>query len=59
MNIEEESIGAASVRQEICLDISIPESVTVWCRAKAEFLREIGEALRDIRYDKTVVMEPL
>ena len=34
-------------------------SATVWFRAKEEHLGgKLGEALRDIQYDKTVVMEP-
>lgn len=59
MNIEEESIGAA-IREASSL---LGHFHTGECnrmvpgRGRTPW-REIGEALRDINYDKTVVMEP-
>lgn len=59
MNIEEESIGAAirtagsllgHFHTGECNRMVPGKGRTPW--------REIGEALRDIQYDKTVVMEP-
>ena len=59
MNIEEESIGAAIRTAGNLLGHFHTGECNRMVPGKGRIpWREIGEALRDIRYDKTVVMEP-
>ena len=59
LNIEEESIGAAIRTAGNLLGHFHTGECNRMVPGKGRIpWREIGEALRDIRYDKTVVMEP-